>query len=66
MKEYHILENCYKWNNIWIMFDLDNGHVGYRTYFWVFPTKKEALKHRSKQHKKKFAAKLSYPKNIKA
>lgn len=61
MNNYLYLENCQEWNKIWIMFDLCNGHVGGRTYFWVFPTKKEALNHRKKQHKNKNSARLSVP-----
>lgn len=50
-----------KWKQFWILMDEDNGHAKYRTYFWVFGTKKEATKHRSKQHKMKFGARLSQP-----
>ena len=53
-----------KWNRIWILFDLSNGHAGGKTYFWVFGTKAEALEHRKKQHKKKKNARLSYPVKI--
>ena len=61
MNNYLHLENCQEWNKIWIMFDLSNGHKGGRTYFWVFPTKKQALEHRKNQHKMEFGAKLSHP-----
>lgn len=61
MNNYLHLENCQEWNKIWIMFDLSNGHKGGRTYFWVFPTKKQALEHKRKQHKMKLHAKLSIP-----
>ena len=54
------------WRRAWIMWDLDNGHAWDKQdpgkgYMWVFPTRKEALMHRRKQHKKKFGAELSMP-----
>jgi hypothetical protein len=53
------------YGKVWVMFDLDNGHVATngksRGYMWVFATKKLAMSHRKKQHSKKFGAKLSMP-----
>lgn len=54
------------WNRFWFMVDLDNGHRSGKPwegigYVWVFKTKKEAMAHRSKQHKKKTNARLSLP-----
>lgn len=45
----------------WMMWDLSNGHKGYRGYIWIFRTKKEAMDHRRKQHKSKTGARLSIP-----
>lgn len=44
----------------WMMWDLVNGHKGYRGYIWIFRTKKEATDHRRKQHKNG-GARLSLP-----
>jgi hypothetical protein len=49
------------WNQFWFMVDLDNGHTKGNGYIWVFKTKKEAIEHRRRQHKKKFGSKLSVP-----
>jgi len=69
---YHVIISP-NWKQIWIMFDLNNGHPGIgkeksdgKTYFWTFGTKKETLEHRRKQHKLKFHTKLSYPQKISA
>lgn len=58
---YACIEDCPKWKTFWIMVDLNNGHPGGRTYFWAFPTRKQAMDHRKEQHSKPLNARLSMP-----
>jgi hypothetical protein len=46
---------------VWIMWDLSNGHTKRRCYLWIFPSRQDALEHRRKQHRGKFHARLSMP-----
>ena len=52
-----------EWGKFWLLWDLSNGHKGYRGYMWVFRTKKEAISHRREQHKNG-GAKLSLPQKV--
>ncbi len=46
--------------NVWVCFDLANGHKVSHRYLWIFPTRTAALKHRRQQHAQE-GAKLSPP-----
>ena len=46
---------------IWLVFDLDNGHAPHKNYVWWFETKELALEHIKWQKKQKHAASLSEP-----
>lgn len=54
------------WRVAWIMWDLGNGHSwGKRDpgkgYMWVFRTRKDAIEHRRKTHRRKRSVRLSRP-----
>ena len=52
-----------KWDRMWVVPDLDNGHPGKagKGYVWIFPTKKAAIEHKRAQRKMKYAASLGKP-----
>lgn len=46
---------------IWLVFDLDNGHAPHKNYVWWFTAKDLALKHIGWQKKQADSARLSEP-----
>ena len=46
---------------VWLLFDLVNGHKGYRRYVWWFDSKREAAEFKREHKKLPFAADLSAP-----
>lgn len=47
--------------NVWLLFDLSNGHFGSCCYCWWFTTRREARAHRRRQHRVTANARLSQP-----